>query len=243
MYETKTGAKQTWDGGNDLQAKMASLDNRFAATIIGQRGVWDQDGGHFTDPIDIHEIDVANGVTVEGKHKLECFGGFWLRKLYPTVLNGSKQLAPNSTLFQLNEFYLGYAEAMNEMYGPDDNRYELTARQALNAIRARSGQPEILSGSGIYSSFTELVRNERAIEMAFDDHRLYDIRRWMIAEREGVMQGNMWGIKVYKIPGNSAEDRYEPYVFETRTWHRKFYLTPFGQTEVDKGYLIQNPGY
>lgn len=243
MYETSTGEKQSWDGGNNLQAKMASLDNRFAQTIIGQRGVWDQNGGDFTDPIDIHEIDTDNGVTVEGKHKLECFGGFWLRKLYPTVLNGSKQLAPNSTLYQLNEFYLSYAEAMNEMWGPDDNRYGLTARQALNMIRARSGQPEILSGSGIYSDFRELVQNERAIELAFDDHRLYDIRRWMIAEHDGVMQGNMWGIKVYKIPGNSTEDRYEPYIFETRTWHRKFYLTPFGQTEVDKGYLIQNPGY
>jgi hypothetical protein len=241
-YEKKDGTRQTWEGGNDLQAKMAALDRRFDASIIGHRGIWDKNGGDFSDPLELQQEDPANNIK-EGVHLYHCFGGFWMRKLYPTSLNGSKQLAPNSTLYQLNEFYLAYAEAMNEMYGPDDSRYGLTARQAVNKIRARSGQPEITTGSGIYADFKELIRNEWAIEMAFDDHRFWDIRRWMIAEQEGVMQGDMWGIQIYKIPGDDTEDRYEPYVFEQRTWHRKYYLHPFRQVEIDKGYLVQNPDY
>ena len=90
--------------------------------------------------------------------------------------------------------------------------------------------------------FRERVRNERAIELAFEDHRFWDIRRWMIAENEGVMNGKMYGIKIYKIDG-SNEFRYEPYVFETRTWTRKLYLHPFSTNEINKQYLIQNPGY
>ena len=68
-----------------------------------------------------------------------------------------------------------------------------------------------------YLEFRAKVRNERAIELAFDGHRFYDIRRWMIAEEEGFMQGGMLGIKIYQIP-ESTEYRYEPYVFETRSF-------------------------
>ena len=60
---------------------------------------------------------------------------------------------------------------------------------------------------------------------------------------EGVMQGDMWGIKVYKIDGNNDEFRYEPYVFEKRSFQKRMYLNPFPTSEINKGYLIQNPGY
>ena len=112
----------------------------------------------------------------------------------------NQEPVPNSTLFQLNEIYLNFAEAMNEAYGPDDKHgYKYSAREAINIILERSGQPAILSGSGIYSDFRELVRNERAIELSFDNHRFWDMRRWMIAEQEGVMSGAMYGIKIYWI--------------------------------------------
>lgn len=86
------------------------------------------------------------------------------------------------------------------------------------------------------------IRNERAVELAFDNHRLWDIRRWLIAEDEGVMQGDMWGIRITPVRG-SSEYHYEPYVFETRSWNKRMYLHPFSTNEVNKGYLVQNPGY
>ena len=90
--------------------------------------------------------------------------------------------------------------------------------------------------------FRDRVRNERAIEFVFEDNRLWDIMRWQIAEEDGVMQGDMWGLKIFQIEG-SKEFRYEPYVFETRTFLKRMYLHPFLKSEVVKGYLVQNPGY
>jgi hypothetical protein len=102
--------------------------------------------------------------------------------------------------------------------------------------------PDIPQGLG-YDAFKQRVQKERAIELAFDDHRFWDIRRWMIAEEDGVMQGEMWGLKIFKIVGNANEFHYEPYVFETRSFAKKMYLHPFSTSEMNKGYLIQNPGY
>lgn len=77
----------------------------------------------------------------------------------------------------------------------------------------------------------------------FEDHRFWDIRRWLIAEDEGVMQGKMYGLKISAINGDITKIHYEPYVFENRSWSRRSYLHPIMQTEIDKGYLIQNPGW
>ena len=233
-YEKRDGTPQTWNmegGGDDLQAKMAELDRRFAQTIASNQSYWNWE---------FPSLELFQG----GRHANTCHGGFWLHKLYPSEISETIwTYVPNSTLFQLNEIYLNYAEAMNEAYGPDDNHgYDLTAREAINIIRARSGQPAIEETMD-RESFRERIRNERAIELAFDNHRFWDIRRWMIAEQEGVMTGSMYGIKIYKLDNGSKEFRYEPYVFETRSWARKLYLHPFSTNEINKGYLVQNPGY
>ena len=240
-YEDRDGNKVEWNGGDDLQAKLANLDKRFAQTIAYNLSWWNSQ----TPEVQLWEANEELGVAA-GKHIKDCYGGFWLHKLVsPSIMRPDNQEpVPNSTLFQLNEIYLNFAEAMNEAYGPDDKHgYKYSAREAINIIRERSGQPAILSGSGIYSDFRELVRNERAIELAFDNHRFWDVRRWMIAEQEGVMSGAMYGIKIYWINSSPQEFRYTPYLYENRTFTKKMYLHPFSTNEVNKGYLIQNPGY
>jgi hypothetical protein len=228
-YEDKNGNVVNWDGGDDLQSKMASLDPRFSESIVGNLGKWNDE---------YPSLQLYQG----GQDANTCYGGFWLHKHYPSAISNTVwTYVPNSTLFQLNEIYLNFAEAMNEAYGPDDaHGYSMTARQAVNTIRSRSGMPDVIASN--QDEFREKVRHERDIELAFDNHRFWDIRRWMIAEEEGVMRGNMWGIKITAIPG-SSEYHYEPYVFETRSWSRRGYLHPFSTTEINKGYLVQNPGY
>ena len=85
------------------------------------------------------------------------------------------------------------------------------------------------------------VRNERDIELAFEDHRFWDIRRWLIAEQEGVMKGAIQGIKITKLTATTF--RYVPYVIETRSFNKQMYLHPFDLNEVLKGNLVQNPGW
>lgn len=226
MYQKKDGTPQEWSetGGDDLNQKYSELDPRFAQTVAYNGSYWNSE---------FPNIQTFQG----GRHEPTCDGGAWLRKLYPAEISERTwQYIPNSTLFRLAEAYLNYAEALNEVDGPG-----VAAYTAVNTIRARSGMPP-LSPSLSKDQFREQVRNERAIELAFEDHRFWDIRRWQIAENEGVMKGNMYGIKIYKIDG-STEFRYVPYVFEVRSFTQRMYLHPFPQDEVNKGYLVQNPGW
>lgn len=226
-YERRDGSPQTWDpvGGSDLQAKMLELDYRFHQTVAYNMSYW-----NWQFPI----IQIYQG----GRDAKTCYGGFWLHKLYPEAINNTTTTTyiPNSTLFALNEVYLNYAEALNEAKGPTQQAYD-----AVNEIRRRSGMPDLPTGLS-QEEFRKRIRNERAVELAFDGMRFWDIRRWLIAENEGVMNGKMYGIKIYPITGKT-EYRYETYVFENRTWLPRMYLHPFGRNEVNKGYIIQNPGY
>ena len=230
-YEKQDGTAQTWDpvGGTDLIQKYNELDLRFKQTcaIVGSN--WNSDIAL-----------VSSYIKQDGKNAPHNDGnvcGQWITKHIPRTLRQSANSAmPNDIIFRLAEAYLNYAEALNEAQGPVPAAYA-----AVNIIRARSGQPDLPPGLN-KEEFRERVRNERAIELFDEDHRLWDIRRWMIAEQDGVMQGNFYGLKIYENPA-PPDFRYEVYKFETRLWNRRMYLHPFRRDEVLKGYLIQNPGY
>lgn len=229
-YEKKDGTPQTWNmnGGNDLNKKYDELDPRFKQTIAYNGSYWNAKHPKIettTEPV--------------GKDLAGCTGGAWVRKPIPDDADLTVTQSPyaNWTVFRLAELYLNYAEALNEYYDtPPTDAYN-----AVHVIRSRSGMPDFPAGL-TQDEFRQKLRNERAIELAYDAHRIFDERRWLISDKEGLMKGNMWGIKIYAISG-STEFRYEPYVFTVRTFYKRMYLHPFLQTEVDKGYLIQNPGY
>lgn len=234
-YETKNGTQQTWDdnGGNDLMAKLKELDPRFAQSVAYQGQKWDNNDLlvlDFTskDPNDPNDKDGRNN----------CIGGALVHKPVPYSVSSVQSVVPNGIILRLGELYLNYAEALNECHStPPTEAYD-----AVDEIRARSGMPPFPRNLS-QAEFRERIRNERSIELAFEGHRLWDIRRWEIAEQEGVMQGNMYGIKIYKIAGVSDEYTYKPYVFEVRSFKTRMYRHPFPQSEMDKLYLIQNPGY
>lgn len=79
--------------------------------------------------------------------------------------------------FRYAEILLNYAEAQNEAVGPEQSVYD-----AVNAIRARAGMPALPAGLS-QDQMRERIRNERRIELAYEEHRYFDVRRWMIAEQ------------------------------------------------------------
>ena len=223
MYEKKDGTAQTWNmnGGVDLMKKYSELDPRFAQTITYQNQPW-----NINNPI----LDLTE------KGRDACITGNYAHKPVPYSVSTTIGVVPNGIIFRLAEMYLNYAEALNEFYTtPPAEAYE-----AVNAIRQRSGMPPIPSNLS-QSEFRERVRRERTIELAFEGHRLYDIRRWEIAV-DGIMSGDMYGIKINKV-GATSEYQYTPFVFEKRTFKAEMYRNPFPQGEINKGYLIQNPGW
>lgn len=225
-YEDTLGKPVTWDpaGANDLVAKYNSLDKRFKQTMGYNGGRWNA-----TYPI----IETFQG----GAHASLCFGGSWVVKHVPDALGNGGSAVPSIAYLRLNEIYLNYAEALSESVGGNITE----ATDYVNRIRVRSGQPAIPILA--LPLLKDKIRNERVIELAYEDHRFWDIRRWMIAEQDGVMKGNMMGLTITKLTPTTF--RYVPYVIETRTFNRQFYLHPFDQNEILKsnGVLIQNPGW
>ena len=228
LYETKQGTPAPWkdEGGDDLMEIYENLDPRFKQSVVYQGGYFNVQFPQMD--FSVNGRDVPKGAGVEG--------ALW-HKPMPYILSATPNMGaiPNSIIFRMAELYLSYAEALNEYENTPPNE----AYDAIDLIRVRSGMPKLPRGLS-QAEFRERVRNERAIELAFEGHRLFDIRRWEIAN-DGIMKGAMYGIHIYK--GTGTQCSYKPYVFETRTFKQSMYRHPFPQSEVNKGYLIQNPGY
>lgn len=134
-------------------------------------------------------------------------------------------------IFRLGELYLNYAEALNEISGHDNDVYE-----AVNTIRNRAGMPPLPIGLS-QAQLRDRIRHERRIELAFESHRFWDVRRWKIAEKTD--NGPVHGIAV------NAAGVFSYPVFETRVFDKnKHYLFPVPQSEIDKNTrLTQNTGW
>jgi hypothetical protein len=173
--------------------------------------------------------------------------GYYLGKFMKSDIKISGSETKTNHCFPLiryAEVLLNYAEAMNEAYGPDADPmgYGKTARQALVEVRSRvmrPGQAALSSvPAGNVAAMRTAVRKERRVELAFEDHRHIDVRRWKIAP-ETIGQ-NLSGMRITK---NGANLIYEvnPNV-ASRIFSEKMYLYPIPQSEMNKNKaLVQNP--
>lgn len=138
-------------------------------------------------------------------------------------------------LMRLGEMYLNYAEAVAE-YGNNDAE----ALKYLNLIRKRAGIPQYGSAELPAVAGQELVqkiRAERRIELAFESHRWFDVRRWKIVKS---VMGDLHGMDVNK----DGNDFYKRVVADNHIWKDAYYFFPLAQYEMDRGLkLVQNPGW
>lgn len=135
------------------------------------------------------------------------------------------------------EVLLNYAEAQNEAVGPDATVYD-----AVNRVRQRQsvGMPPLPAGLSQAEMRTR-IRNERRVELAFEEHRFYDVRRWKIADvTENVPA---YGIDVVK---NGNTFTYTRKVALTgRLFQTKHYWLPIPRAEIQasNNKITQNEGY
>ncbi|MEL7589300.1 MAG: RagB/SusD family nutrient uptake outer membrane protein [Prolixibacteraceae bacterium] len=226
-YQKADGTDQNWDEQEGVaypyaqyREKLDELEPRFQASVFHSGTEWARGTGTTYHFYEQHgkQLDMYHGV------------GF-LRKFLKGVFNGSNP-APRWITFRLGEFYLNYAEALNEMNG---SSAEIV--NALNEIRRRAGMPDYT-----YTNQEDMrakIRRERAVELAFEQHRYFDVRRWKIAGQEGVMKGGMYELKLE----GGAQPAYKLQKFEDRVWDDRMYLYPFRISEVNIGYIKQNPGW
>jgi len=236
-YEKRDGTPQTWNpaGGDNLSELLSELDPRFVQSVGYVGSYWNPD----FPSLQLWEGGVADNQPPLLGNKT----GYWQRKMVPPEMKTSEPGWPVWNLLRLAEAYLIKAEALNEAQGPVQEAYD-----AVNKIRARSGMPDFPTGLS-QEEFRQKIRNERSIELYAENNRLWDVMRWLIADQndpltgKAILHGEMWGIKITKQPDPSTEFSWEPFVFEVRSWYPHMYHWPFMQNEVNKGYLVQNPGY
>ncbi len=168
--------------------------------------------------------------------------GYTPRKnIHPTFsVNPAVNVSRPAMLIRLAELYLNYAEALNES-NPGDPSILLY----LNKIKTRAGLPALAAGLN-QKEMRQEIRHERRIELSFEGHRYFDVRRWKIADQPGSNQGGaFYGMNMNK--GTSLSDpafHQRTISFTRATWQRKFYFMPYRQNEMDRNkQLVQFPGY
>lgn len=149
-----------------------------------------------------------------------------------------------SIIFRLADFYLMYAEAANEV-NPNDAR----VLKYLNLVRERAGLPDIETLNPAIRGNQELqraaIQRERQIELATEGQRYFDVRRWMIADKngEGRQNGYVHGMNV-RGELNDKEDFNRIVEASQIVFNRKMYLYPMPDSEMRKTKnLVQNPGW
>ena len=149
-----------------------------------------------------------------------------------------------SIIFRLADFYLMYAEAANEV-NPNDAR----VLKYLNLVRERAGLPDIETLNPAIRGNQELqraaIQRERQIELATEGQRYFDVRRWMIADKngEGRQNGYVHGMNV-RGESNDKEDFNRIVEASQIVFNRKIYLYPMPDSEMRKTKnLVQNPGW
>jgi hypothetical protein len=180
-------------------------------------------------------IETFRGGNTNNSNRLDSSKtGYGLLKMVDTSKYGAAGGADNDWIFiRYAEVLLNYAEAQNEAVGPDASVF-----LAINQVRARSGQPE-LSGLS-QAAMRERIRNERRVELSFEEHRFFDVRRW----KQGSVFFNEPVRKVNITRNADGSLNYSYPVWEPRVFKEHQNLLPIPQSEIDRNKLLkQNPDY
>ena len=223
-YDASGNQQVNPSAGYDPLHPYVNRDPRFYQSIIYTGATWQG-----------RTMDIRPGGADQGS-----IGGilrtfYWCRKGVLETHNlfaGSGNALRRYVLFRLAELYLNYAEAENEILsGPDATVYS-----AVNAIRQRAGMPDLPAGLS-KDDMRKRIYHERQVELAFEGHRFWDVRRWKIAEQVDN--------KPVHYVAQDAAGKFSYPVFQTRTFDPgKHYLFPIPQSEIDKNPgLTQNTGW
>lgn len=262
-YYEKANYPIGFEGGNTGICPSQNLVDAYEMTATSGGGAFDwSNPNHKTNPFANRDVRLSKtilldqakfkGTTINiaenGENGLPKVGatptGYYVRKFLIESIN----LTPGNTTTAIHtwpviryaDILLMYAEAMNEAF-PTSSTYSnatftYSAQWALNKVRNRSNILPVKDLS--YADFQDKVRNERRVELAFEDSRFWDIRRWRI----GNQCSTIYGTKIQDVDGVHL---YTPnQVVATRIWNDRMNLYPIPSSQVlINQILIQNPNW
>jgi len=261
-YEMMDGTKFDWTNPVQKAKPYENRDPRFYASILYDGADWKPRGGTL-DPanqIQSGKYDKGGGVYSPGLDTragpVENWNGSWTGYYVRKFIDPDPSIRDNTTrqvipwpYFRYTEAVFNYVEACIELGD------EPEARAWLNKIRFRAGMPAI---SDVGAALKDRYRNERRIEMVYEDQRYHDCRRWMIAPatlgrkiKYIDVTANLKAGATAPNPYKHDETKYD-YIYtpvennsqENRVWLDKMYFRPIPSDEMKiNTKLVQNPGY
>ena len=142
-------------------------------------------------------------------------------------------------MIRYTEIFLGFAEAANEAWGPKGGSHGFTAYDVIKAIRERAGicvgttDAYLDECAANKDKMRELIRNERRLELCFEGHRFWDLRRWNASLTEAAKGMSITGTDYSVLPNVEVRD-YKDYM--------NYGPLPYGEV-IKYSNLLQNDGW
>ncbi len=234
--------------GEDILELHLDREPRFYADLGFDRGVWFGQGR--LDENSPYYVYARAGETA-GKQVIDNFNitGYYPKKLvnYKNAFSTGNNYSVTNYAFpivRLADLYLLYAEALNEYQGPSEEVYTY-----VDKIRERAGLEGVVTSWANYATnpnkpatkegLREIIQRERLIELVFEGHRFWDLRRWKLSAR--YMNGPIQG---WNVEGETREDFYTLVDLHDQKFVTKDYLWPFKTSILTiNTNLVQNPGW
>lgn len=225
-------------------------ENRYYASLGFDGGIW-YGQGRFDDSSDNLLFVSSKRGQPAAPINLSSYSttGFFPKKYthFQSVIGTGSTFTRESypwPVIKLNDLYLLYAEALNEVNGPSDEIYLY-----LDKIRARAGLPGVEEAWRNYSvnpnkyktkeGLREIIHRERTIELMFEGQRFWDLRRWKKAVNELNKPITGWDLEQ-----ETAQGYYREKMIYNQTFRTRDYLWPLNEnTILANPALVQNPGW
>lgn len=205
----------------------ANRDPRFAASVLYHGATWNS----ATINVILGQRDNPVGNTNSSPT------GYYARKYIPENIlfaNHTGSSYRNWIFMRYAEILLNYAEAENEANGPSTIVYN-----ALNSVRQRAGITGLVQDRADLTSSKEnmrkFIRKERTVELAFEEHRVWDLRRWNVATQ--ALSRDIYGVVV------NSDGTVSRKVAQKRVFLDKMYLYPIPESQVWITGILNNPGW
>lgn len=222
--------------GYDPNNPYANRDPRLKSTVFHNGMLW----------LNRNVETFAGGADRPGGAEQQTKTGYYMRKFMGNFESATGGIYSNTIhdfiYLRYTEVLLNYAEALNEFAGPTADVHNV-----LHQLRQRAGiEAGVDNNYGIPSGLSkeqmrEVLHNERRLELAFEEHRYFDIRRWKIAET--VMNNSLRGVNIQRTSSGVESYDYVD-VFEPSFRAPAMYLYPIPYDEVIKNnQMEQNPGW
>lgn len=245
-----TGTSHSYMMQSNVQTAKLHLNRepRFYGSVGVDGGLW-YGIGRYNDQ-DQWPLNVRFG-QISGRASIERFSAtsFFIKKLsnFESVYNVREYLNKrwDFPVFRLADLYLLYAEAENEVLDqPNNDVYKY-----VDEIRNRAGLQSVAASWSNYSVFPDkyqtkagmrdIIRTERSIELAFEGHRFWDLRRWKVA-----IENFNQPIRGWNIEGSNVADFYRLRTINTLNYNLRDVFWPIKQGELSTNQnLVQNIGW